>query len=591
MEYLLRKARQRNFQLLAILMLAAMLGAILVGCASREDTASKASPEALASSDSDLSEVTKEVLSGSYHPPSPAPEGAPDTQDPNTGRDPNVTPVEIEDIAAIMADIDEQALPQPAFTNPTNMVWFPDQATLEDAAPDDGGAEQPDHEASASERNAAAQMVNDPQTYAPDACYGDDCLDGYPYIGSVGASEPTDQEKESNLDNAREQIPANGALPSGVDVAPPAAIKQSELKDMDPRDARAFFFSQPGGTWLIEDLDENGDAVELDENNEDVLGRRHYVVYVPTPDPPVTANKPVEGNYPAGEAAPPGYVQPTAPRDCFEAPHCGPAYDPAFREPVQKVPAYTPPPPAYVPPPPSATYPNYNLALVNNGTNIPYATMQEIGYAIQEQINQDFGPQWNTQGNIKTYKSVQDYVNDNLGGAPRWPVFLNASSCLNTNPCPGIGGPGGGDHWSGAGGTPWGNAVYDGGREDFPFAGNGHTSKNLSHEFMEIMVNPFPGNYYADKWNKYGNFYYRIEVGDPVYGDEYGYFRRGIKVSDFVRRDYFTLDSSGPYDYRGHLTKAAGYKPLKTACPHGNQMISNNALHTGVIFPECHPGP
>ena len=82
-----------------------------------------------------------------------------------------------------------------------------------------------------------------------------------------------------------------------------------------------------------------------------------------------------------------------------------------------------------------------------------------------------------------------------------------------------------------AGGQPfaWGIVYPDGYFHSWSFT--------LSHELVEMIVDPFPGS--GDS--------FRREICDPVYSLAYRY--HGVLVSDFVLPAWFQTGSRGPWDF------------------------------------------
>jgi len=72
-----------------------------------------------------------------------------------------------------------------------------------------------------------------------------------------------------------------------------------------------------------------------------------------------------------------------------------------------------------------------------------------------------------------------------------------------------------------------------------------------SHELLEMLADPW-----IDSAVQVANqAFYSLEVCDACEDDSFGYTINGVEVSDFVYPDWFRAGSTGPYDYRGHITQ------------------------------------
>jgi hypothetical protein len=81
-------------------------------------------------------------------------------------------------------------------------------------------------------------------------------------------------------------------------------------------------------------------------------------------------------------------------------------------------------------------------------------------------------------------------------------------------------------------------------------------SVTLDHELLELLADPLTSTF-----EKVGRRFYLREVGDPVEGDQFGYERDGILLSDFVTPFYYRAGHVGPYDFQDVVSRPLQVMP------------------------------
>jgi hypothetical protein len=174
-----------------------------------------------------------------------------------------------------------------------------------------------------------------------------------------------------------------------------------------------------------------------------------------------------------------------------------------------------------------------NVALLSESEAITLADLSEIAAALQKQATRDIGPIWNVTANVSVFgrKPPIDY----------WPITVVDDLGLD-----GLTG-----YHSDENGQPYSLV-----------AANGSLSITLSHELIEMLVDPF-GSRMVAGWAQSKRVNYLVEPCDPCENDECAYSINGIKVSDFVTPAYY-----GPvqvpgvrYCYSGRLDGPRQLKP------------------------------
>jgi hypothetical protein len=174
------------------------------------------------------------------------------------------------------------------------------------------------------------------------------------------------------------------------------------------------------------------------------------------------------------------------------------------------------------------------IDVVNEATTITDDEVAAIVTALQAQVHNDFRPVWNTPARIVRTHQV---------GAHSWGlVFLDDADQAGAL----------GYHDLTAAGLPLGKVFVRTTQQD-----GGVVSITASHELLEMLADPWIDSavQVAD------TTFWSLEVCDACEADRYGYTVNGVEVSDFVTPDWFRIGSPGPWDLRGHITRALELLP------------------------------
>ena len=169
------------------------------------------------------------------------------------------------------------------------------------------------------------------------------------------------------------------------------------------------------------------------------------------------------------------------------------------------------------------------LIAVLNFSHVPNQTVQRWVVEIQRQVHEDLAPHWHLDATVA--------VGDPTAPPPgSWQIRIvegkgregNAGYHISMD-----------DH-----GIPYGD-VYNLPSPEL-------TDRTLSHEVLEMLVNPYDDRYAEDyPWMWY------LEIADPVEGESYT--RNGVHLSNFVFPGWFDdltrtpqLDFMGTCDTPGH---------------------------------------
>ncbi len=192
-----------------------------------------------------------------------------------------------------------------------------------------------------------------------------------------------------------------------------------------------------------------------------------------------------------------------------------------------------------------------NLTIANISKQIGSADFQKAVKAIQQQVNQDFTPEWATSGTLRaTALSIKDKVK--IEGHHDAILYLGDSS---QDPTTGVEGALG-YHSQTYGNIPYGFVYLDICEE---YKENWTTT--LSHEVLETLGDPDAAMTVTGPAPKgHGTVYYDLEVADPTQGDTYTV--QGVEVSNFVGRAYFGLSGgSGKTNFRDLTLVPFGVRP------------------------------
>lgn len=72
----------------------------------------------------------------------------------------------------------------------------------------------------------------------------------------------------------------------------------------------------------------------------------------------------------------------------------------------------------------------------------------------------------------------------------------------------------------------------------------------LTHELFEMLADP-----QANRYARYHDRTWLVEVGDPVESGFYAYRIGGVVISDFILPAWYDAGATGPYDFAGALRR------------------------------------
>jgi hypothetical protein len=210
------------------------------------------------------------------------------------------------------------------------------------------------------------------------------------------------------------------------------------------------------------------------------------------------------------------------------------------------------------------------IAAINKSTVVTDAELDLVCLALTAQRNDLLGSGWNDAAGatVKRYRSKPP--------SDAWPMYV-----VDDDP-------------SVSDALGWHEATPNGDPIVYVLAGVAKRaglswSVTASHEFCEAVcdqtanegVELGPGVWLAN------------ESCDPVEADRYGYVRSvsdpmtgrsvNVPLSDFVTRDWFLPDATGPFDFRGHLTSSL------TLLPGGYAAIERNGQWSQVVANQPSP--
>lgn len=183
-----------------------------------------------------------------------------------------------------------------------------------------------------------------------------------------------------------------------------------------------------------------------------------------------------------------------------------------------------------------------SLCVQNKSTVV--SSTEEALSALKTQLNNDFSPVWNIEATLQCpgwnvyilddtdVAGALGYHDVDPNGVPYAKVFARTAQQFN---------------------TPW--------------------TSVLSHETMEMLVDPYGVQTAADAGSNWFAKFYLMEVADPV--EDYTYTVDNVAVSDFVYPTYFVPGEAGPYDKLGVVGS-----PL-TLPPGGYQILYQSILGAG----------
>lgn len=172
------------------------------------------------------------------------------------------------------------------------------------------------------------------------------------------------------------------------------------------------------------------------------------------------------------------------------------------------------------------------IVLVDSSKSIPIQELQAVADALQTQISVHFAPVWDVDASI----SVVDELDITEGD---WPIYLVTKIDVK-----GVRGY----HWKTA--------------DEVPFAKveiSGKWSAVVSHELMEMLVNPYVDRFIATEiFNENeGDESFFLEVAGPSQAIAFSYQIGDVTVSNFFFPSYFDLIavSGKQYDYLSVITE------------------------------------
>lgn len=183
------------------------------------------------------------------------------------------------------------------------------------------------------------------------------------------------------------------------------------------------------------------------------------------------------------------------------------------------------------------------VSVINESKILNSAQVQAAVNALQLQVNQDFGPIWNTYATLQIHSAATAPHNS------YWLVLLDDSDQAGAL----------GYHDLTPQGLPLGKVFA---RTDHDYGLS--WTVTASHELLEMLADPFIQTV-MDVSDGTNDSFYALEVGDPVEDDSLGYVLLGQPMSDFITPAWFGNTPgfgswAGKYDFRGHLNQ-----PLQVA--------------------------
>lgn len=181
---------------------------------------------------------------------------------------------------------------------------------------------------------------------------------------------------------------------------------------------------------------------------------------------------------------------------------------------------------------------NWKVALIDQSkAGVPAATLRQIAAALQQQVDNDFGPVWGVAASISALGTSAPIPSGT------WPIKVVDD----------IGGAGG-VHLD-ENGQPYAEAVI-----------SPELSIAISHELLEMLVDPW-GNRFTpgsdlDPSSDGHQVFYLVEVGDPCEVSSYDI--GGVAVSDFILPSFYDPNAAGQVDFLNALTG-----PLPQTVPYG----------------------
>jgi hypothetical protein len=184
-----------------------------------------------------------------------------------------------------------------------------------------------------------------------------------------------------------------------------------------------------------------------------------------------------------------------------------------------------------------------SISVINLSSNVKADEVQALIPALQQQVDNDFAPVWNTAANLALIPPGE--------APPRGSWWLVLA-----------------DHSEQAGAAGYHDLTPDGLPLGKVFTktdvdGGLNWTVTASHEVLEMLVDPSIDLVVFAQTRKTGGTLYAREVCDPCEHEDYSYEIDGVRLSDFVYPAWFDRSQQEgltQFDFGGHLT--APLQPL-----------------------------
>lgn len=208
------------------------------------------------------------------------------------------------------------------------------------------------------------------------------------------------------------------------------------------------------------------------------------------------------------------------------------------------------------------------ISLINRSSVTSDTQAQMITKALQQQVDQDFGPIWNIDAQL-TFVGGGNQPDPNSW----WLVLLDNSDDATAL----------GYHEMTSSGLPIGKAFMKTTQVD-----GGIPSVCVSHELMEMLADPYIDRTVIYQESNVAGRIYALEVCDACEDDTFGYDISGVTVSDFVYPSWFQgwrgTHANVPFDHGKHIKQpfqllSGGYISMMDFRGGGWQQITADTHH------------
>lgn len=182
--------------------------------------------------------------------------------------------------------------------------------------------------------------------------------------------------------------------------------------------------------------------------------------------------------------------------------------------------------------------PTVSITIVNNSTVLTDDEIRAVIPAFQAQVDEDWFSHWGNGAKLLFAPKGSGAL-----AGTTWPLYITDTTDV----------PGAGGYHDDDTGTPEGK-VFAKDAMDFGEA----WTVDATHELLEMLGDPTTNTMIA-LMGRYRGFHCLQEVCDACEADRYGYTKLAwphVLLTDFCLPAYFH-GTSGPYDFKGHLTKRA----------------------------------